>query len=45
MGGISHRYELQARELSTQFPKAYRKAVRKKWKSIRGVLDKANPEQ
>jgi triphosphatase len=45
MGGISHRYEIQASELSTQFPKAYRKAVRKKWKKIRGVLEKADPEQ
>ena len=31
MGGISHRYEIRARELRTQFPKAYRKAARKKW--------------
>jgi triphosphatase len=45
MGGISHHYEIQARGLSTQFPEAYRKAVRKKWKKIRGVLEKANPEQ
>jgi triphosphatase len=45
MGGISHRYELRARELSTQFPKTYRNAVRKKWKKIRGLLEKANPEQ
>jgi len=45
MGGISHRYEIQARELSTRFPEAYRTAVRKKWKKIRGVMDKANPQQ
>jgi CHAD domain-containing protein len=45
MGGISHRYDLQARELSTQFPKEYRKAVRRKWKKIRGVMEKANPER
>jgi CHAD domain-containing protein len=45
MGGISHRYEIQARELSTRFPEAYGKAVRKKWKKIRGVLEKFNPEQ
>jgi triphosphatase len=45
MGGISHHYEIRARELSTRFPAAYRKAVRKKWKKIRGVLEKANPEQ
>ena len=45
MGGISHRYEIRARELRTQFPKAYRKAARKKWKKIRGVMEKANPEQ
>ena len=45
MGGISHRYEIQARELSTQFPASYRKAVRKKWKKMRGVMEKANPEQ
>ena len=44
MGGISRRYEMQARELSTQYPQAYRKAVRKKWKKIRGVMEKANPE-
>ena len=45
MGGISHRYEIQARELSTRFPEAYRTAVRKKWKKIRGVMEKANPQQ
>jgi triphosphatase len=44
MGGISHRYEIQARELSTQFPEAYRKAVRKKWKKIKGMMDKADPQ-
>ena len=45
MGGISRRYEIQARELRTRFPGSYRKAVRKKWKKMRGVLEKANPEQ
>jgi triphosphatase len=45
MGGISHRYELRARELGAEYPEAYRKAVRKKWKKIRGVLEKADPEQ
>jgi triphosphatase len=44
MGGISHRYELQARELIAQYPKAYRRAVRKKWKKLRGVLEEALPE-
>ena len=45
MGGISHRYEIQARELGTQFPEAYRVAVRKKWKKLRSVMEKANPQQ
>ena len=45
MGGISHRYEIQARELSAQYPEAYREAVRKKWKKIRGMLEKADPQQ
>jgi triphosphatase len=45
MGGISQRYGIQARELSIRFPKAYRNAVRKKWKKIRGVVEAANPEQ
>jgi CHAD domain-containing protein len=43
MGGISLRYGLRARELSSGYPKAYRKAVRGKWKKIRGVLE-AGPE-
>jgi len=43
MGGISHQYVLRARELSTGYPKAYRKAVRGKWKKVRGVLE-AGPE-
>ncbi len=45
MGGISHRYEIQARELSTQYPEAYRVAVRKKWKKLQSVMEKANPRQ
>ena len=45
MGGISHRYEIQARELRSRFPETYRTAVRKKWKKLRRVLDKANPPQ
>ncbi len=43
MGSISHQYALQARELSTRYQKAYRKAVRGKWKKMRGVLE-AGPE-
>ena len=39
MGGISHQYVLRARELSTGYPKAYRKGVRGKWKKMRGVLE------
>ena len=45
MGGISHRYEIQARELRSRFPETYRMAVRKKWKKLRRVLEKANPPQ
>jgi triphosphatase len=45
MGGISHRYEEQARELRAQYPEAYRKAVRKKWKKLRGVMEKTSPRQ
>jgi CHAD domain-containing protein len=45
MGGISYRYEIQARELRTRFPEAYRTAVRKKWKKLWGVLEKTNPQQ
>jgi triphosphatase len=45
MGGISNRYEVQARELRAQYPEAYRNAVRKKWKKIRGVMEKTSPQQ
>ena len=43
MGGISHRYEIQARGLRTRYPEAYRNAVRKKWKKIRGALENTDP--
>ena len=44
MGGISHRYEVRARELRAEFPKAYRNAARKRWKVLRGVMEKARDQ-
>ncbi len=45
MGGISHRYEVQAHELRTRYPNAYRSAVGKRWKKLRRAMKKASPEQ
>jgi CHAD domain-containing protein len=45
MGGISHRYEVQARGLRANYPKAYRRAVGKRWKKLRSVIEKARPRQ
>jgi triphosphatase len=44
MGGISHRYEVQARELRALYPDTYRNAVRKRWKKLRPVMEKASPQ-
>ncbi len=45
MGGISHRYEVQARELRAHYPKAYRKVVGKRWKKLRSAMEKTRPQQ
>ena len=45
MGGISHRYEVQAHELRAHYPEAYRRAVGKRWKKLRSAMEKARPEQ
>jgi triphosphatase len=45
MGGISHRYEVQARELRAEYPKAYRRVVGKRWKKLRSVMEKARRQQ
>jgi len=45
MGGISHRYEIQAHELRAQYPKAYRRAVGKRWKKLRNEMEKASQQQ
>lgn len=44
MGGIAHRYEVQARELRASFPKAYEGIKGKRWKKLRRVMEKARPE-
>ena len=44
MGGIAHRYEVQARELRAGFPKAYKGIQGKPWKKLKGVMEKARPE-
>ena len=43
MGGIAHRYEVQARELRAEFPEAYGEVKGKRWKKLRGVMEKARP--
>ena len=45
MGAISHRYEVQARELRSHYPKAYRRVVGKRWKKLRSAMEKARPQQ
>ena len=44
MGGIAHRYEVQARELRAEFPKAYGKIKGKRWKKLKSTIEKARPE-
>jgi triphosphatase len=44
MGGIAHRYEVQARELRSEFPGAYSKLRGKRWKKVRRTMEKARPK-
>jgi triphosphatase len=44
MGGIAHRYEVQARELCSEFPRAYKKVRGKRWKKVRSTMEKARPK-
>src|SRR5919107_2902842 len=44
MGGIAHRYEVQARELRSEFPGAYSKVRGKRWKKMKSAMEKARPK-
>lgn len=45
MGGIAYRYEAQARELRAEFPKAYGRIKGKRWKKLKGAMDKRHPKE
>jgi hypothetical protein len=45
MGGISHRYEVQARELRAKYPNAYWRVVGKRWKKLRSAMEKTRRQQ
>src|ERR671917_549483 len=44
MGGIAHRYKVQARELRSEFPGAYSKVRGKRWKKMKSAMEKARPK-
>ena len=43
MGGIAHRYALEAAESRTQFPKVYAKMEGKGWKKLWKIMDNRRP--
>ena len=43
MGSIAQRYDTRARELRAKFPKAYSRIRGKRWKKLKGVMEKACP--
>jgi len=45
MGGVAHRYEVQARELRAEFPEAYSRVRGKRWKKVRRTMEKARPKE
>ena len=45
MGGIAHRYEVYARKLRARFPKAYAKIRGKRWKKLKGTMEKYRSEE
>lgn len=45
MGGIAYRYEAQTRELRAEFPKAYGRIKGKRWKELKGAMDKRHPKE
>ncbi len=45
MGGIAYRYEVQARELRAKFSKAYGRIRGKRWKKLKGTMEKARPKE
>ncbi|MCD6052853.1 MAG: hypothetical protein K0Q96_45 [Rubrobacteraceae bacterium] len=45
MGGVAHRYEVQARELRAAFPEAYSRVRGKRWKKVRRTMEKARPKE
>jgi triphosphatase len=45
MGGVAHRYEVQARELRVAFPEAYSRVRGKRWKKVRRTMEKARPKE
>lgn len=44
MGGISRRYQEQARELRARFPKVYDGITGKKWKKLESKMEKHRPQ-
>jgi CHAD domain-containing protein len=44
MGGVAYRYEVQARELRTEFPEVYGKIQGKRWKKLKGTMEKCRPQ-
>jgi len=44
MGGVAHRYEVQARELRAAFPGAYSRVRGKRWKKVKSTMEKARPK-
>ena len=44
MGGMSHRYEIEAQKLRAEFPRAYGKIKGKRWKKLKGAMEKARPD-
>ncbi len=45
MGGIAHRYALEAAELRARFPKVYGKVQGKDWKKLREMMDNRRPAE
>jgi len=44
MGGIAHRYEVQARELRAEFPGAYSRVRVQRRKKVKSAMEKARPK-
>ncbi|CAN5546503.1 hypothetical protein BH24ACT21_BH24ACT21_07510 [soil metagenome] len=44
MGGVAHRYEVQAQKLRAEFPEVYGKIRGKRWKKLKGTMEKCRPQ-